>query len=215
MMRALKLFGLGAALALLAVAAGSSGTAQKTITVCPSGCDFTSIRAAILAAPEGSTIQVKAGTYQETVTVLKSLSLVGEGADKTIIEGGIAILATKIVNVTGFTIRGQGIQVQDSQTVSLLNNMIDQSTSDGLAIINSATVTVRGSTVQNSKGSGIVIVLGSKAVISANTIKSNGGDGISVGASQADLRDNRITNNAGCGIRADSASQLSGSGNFG
>ena len=77
-----------------------------------------------------------------------------------------------------------------------------------------AGVTVRGSTIQNSKRSGIVIALGSKALISANTIRANGGDGISVGASQADLRDNVITGNSGCGISADSASQLSGSGNI-
>ena len=35
-----KLFGVGTALAVLALAAGSIGTAQKVITVCPSGCDF-------------------------------------------------------------------------------------------------------------------------------------------------------------------------------
>lgn len=210
-----KLFGLGAVLAFLAWAVGSVGAAQKVITVCPSGCDFTSIQAAIAAATDGSTIQVKAGTYVESLTITKLLSLVGEGPDKTIIQGGIVILATKIVNVTGFTVKGQGIQVQDSQAVSLLNNVIDQGASDGLSIANSATVTVRGSTIQNSKRSGIVIALGSKAVISANTISANGGDGISIGASQADLRDNQIINNGGCGINADSASQLSGSGNTG
>jgi sulfatase modifying factor 1 len=212
-LRTLRLFGLGAALALWALATGAVGIAQRVLTVCPSGCDFTSIQAAISAAPEGSTIQVKAGTYKENLIITKPLSLVGEGPGKTIIQGGIAILATKIINVMGFTVQGQGIQVQDSQTVSLLNNVIEKSASDGLSIANSATVTVRGSTIQNSKGSGIVIGLGSKAAISANTIHGNGGDGISIGASQADLRDNLITNNAGCGIRADSASQLSGSGN--
>ncbi len=218
-MRFVRLFGLGVALVLVA---SSVGTAQpKVITVCSSGCDFTLIQAAIASTTDGSTIQTKAGTYTEGLTITKSLSLVGEGPDTTIIQGGIAILATKAVNVTGFTVEGQGIRVQDSQAVSLLNNVIDQSTSDGLLIANSATVAVqgstlvRGSTIQNSKGSGIVIVLGSKAIVSANTIRSNGSDGISVGASQADLRDNAILNNGGCGINADSASQLSGSGNTG
>ncbi len=214
-MRSLKLFGLGAALVLGALVAVASGTAQKVITVCQSGCDFSSIKAAILAAPENSVIHVKAGTYKESLVILKPLSLVGEGRDKTIIEGGIAILETKLVNVTGFTIRGQGIQVQDSQTVLLADNLIDQSSSSGLLIANSLTVAVQGSTIQNSTGSGMIIVLGSKAIISANTIKLNGSHGISVGASQADLRDNLITDNGGCGITADSASQLSGSGNTG
>jgi parallel beta-helix repeat protein len=84
-----KLFGVGAALVLVTLAAG--GTAQKVITVCPSGCDFTSIQAAIQAAPDGSTIQVKAGTYQESLTITKPLSVLGEGPDKTIIQGGIVI----------------------------------------------------------------------------------------------------------------------------
>jgi len=209
--RMLKMFGLGAALVLVTLAVG--GTAQKTITVCPSGCDFTSIQAAITAATDGSTIQVKAGTYQESLTITKPLSVLGEGPDKTIIQGGIVILATKVVNVTGFTVKGQGIQVQDSQAVLLLNNVIDQGASDGLSIANSGTVTVRGSTIQNSKGSGIVIALGSKAVISANTIRANDGDGISLGSSQADVRGNIVAGNSGCGIRLDAASQLEGANN--
>jgi WD40 repeat protein len=207
----LKMFGLGAALVLVTLAVG--GTAQKTITVCPSGCDFTSIQAAITAATDGSTIQVKAGTYQESLTITKPLSVLGEGPDKTIIQGGIVILATKVVNVTGFTVKGQGIQVQDSQAVSLLNNVIDQGASDGLSIANSGTVTVRGSTIQNSKGSGIVIALGSKAIISANTIRANDGDGISLGSSQADLRGNIVAGNSSCGLRLDAASQLEGANN--
>ncbi len=209
-----KLAGFGAVLVLLTLTAGSIGTAQKVITVCPSGCDYTSIQAAILAAPENSTIQVKTGTYQESLTITKPLSLVGEGPDKTIIQGGIIILATEIVNITGFMVNGQGIQVQASQTVSLLNNLIDQSMSNGILIVNSAKVTVGVSTIQNSKGLGIVIVQGSMVFISDNTIRSNGGHGISLVASQADLYGNMIRGNRGCGISADSASQLSGGGNI-
>jgi parallel beta-helix repeat protein len=209
-----KLVGLGAALVLVTLAVGAIGTAQKTITVCPSGCDFTSIQAAIQAAPEGAAIQVKAGTYKESLTITKPLSLVGEGAGKTVIEGGVAVLATKVVFLAGFTVKGgQGVQLQDSQTVALTEVAIVEGRGDGLAVVNSGTVTVRASTIQNSKGSGIVIALGSKAVISANEIVGNKGDGIAIGASQADVRDNVIAGNSGCGIRADVASQVTGGGN--
>jgi len=42
-------------------------------TVCPSGCDYTSIQAAIEAADAGDTIEVHSGTYCENVDVDKPL----------------------------------------------------------------------------------------------------------------------------------------------
>jgi parallel beta-helix repeat protein len=206
-----KLVGVGAALVLVTLAVG--GTAQKVITVCPSGCDFTSIQAAIQAAPEGAAIQVKAGTYKESLTITKPLSLVGEGAGKTVIEGGVAVLATKVVFLAGFTVKGQGVQLQDSQTVALTEVAIVEGRGDGLAVVNSGTVTVRASTIRANQGSGVLLALGSKAIISANEIVGNKGDGIAIGASQADVRDNLIAGNGGCGIRADAASQVTGGGN--
>ena len=43
----------------------SLAVAEDTITVCSSGCDFTSINAAIQAANEGDTITIAAGNYYE------------------------------------------------------------------------------------------------------------------------------------------------------
>jgi pectin methylesterase-like acyl-CoA thioesterase len=72
-MRGAKLLGIGAALALVALAAGTAKTSQVTITVCASGCQFSSIQMAILSAPEGSTIQVRAG-YTKKFSSYQSLS---------------------------------------------------------------------------------------------------------------------------------------------
>jgi len=49
--------------------------------------DYVSIREAIDNAADGDTIFVKEGTYHENVVVNKSLSLVGENVDTTIIDG--------------------------------------------------------------------------------------------------------------------------------
>ena len=48
-----------------------------THSVCPSGCDYTSIQAAIDAADPGDTIEVHSGTYNENVNVNKQLILMG------------------------------------------------------------------------------------------------------------------------------------------
>jgi nitrous oxidase accessory protein len=49
--------------------------------------DYVSIQGAIDNASEGDTIYVKEGTYHENLVVNKSLSLIGENVDTTIIDG--------------------------------------------------------------------------------------------------------------------------------
>ena len=210
-MRRWKFFVVGAALVLLALAAGSSGLAQKTITVCASGCSFSKIQEAINAAAEGDTIQVRAGTYAENLQISKRLTLQGESRDKVTIQGTVAILSTKLVSISGFTVKGgQGVLIEDSTTIVLSDNAIVESVLEGL-LSRSSSITVRGNLISKNKSHGILLVLGSKALITGNTITNNGGDGINVAASQADIRENIVRDNTGCGIRADADSTVTGS----
>ncbi|MFB0986845.1 MAG: hypothetical protein QMB94_11145, partial [Phycisphaerales bacterium] len=64
------------------IAAPASGQDDTTVTVCPSGCDYTSIQDAIDQAAEFSTILVKAGTYNENEinTAGKQITITGEVA---------------------------------------------------------------------------------------------------------------------------------------
>jgi len=81
-----------------------AGSAQAaTLTVCTSGCVYSSIQAAVNASSSGDTVQVQSGTYFENVNVDKQLTLRGIGnpmvnasgsgsaitlsADGTILEG--------------------------------------------------------------------------------------------------------------------------------
>lgn len=45
------------------------------------GVDYTTIQAAVDAASDGDTIEVRGGTYIENVDVDKRLALIGEGMD--------------------------------------------------------------------------------------------------------------------------------------
>jgi parallel beta-helix repeat protein len=210
-----------AALALLVLGLGLGtpvGLAQRTITVCPQGCQYAKIQEAITAASEGDTIQVKAGTYQENLTIIKRLTLQGEGKDKVTIQGTVTILSAKLVTLSGFTVKGgQGVQIEDSTTIVLSDNAFVESTAEGL-LARSSSITLRGNLISRNKSHGLLLVLGSRALITGNTITSNGGDGVTIRASQADLSDNIVRDNGGCGVRADADSTVTGSvtsANFG
>jgi len=70
------------------------------------------IQAAINAANQGDTILVAPGTYYEHIVVNKTLSLIGENKETTIIDGNGTGIVAKItasnVNFTGFTVRHSG-----------------------------------------------------------------------------------------------------------
>lgn len=74
----------------------------RTITV-PD--DYASIQAAIDNASEGDTVYVKKGVYVENPAVNKSISLVGEDRDATVIDvtAGLKVESNN-VSITGFTI---------------------------------------------------------------------------------------------------------------
>jgi hypothetical protein len=96
-----------------------------TLRVC-AGASFTTIGAAIAAAPDGAVIEVCAGTYGERLVVdAKALRLRGDGAATTILDAGGGGTALVIgggaeVAVEGFTIQhgeaavGGGVQCTSS-----------------------------------------------------------------------------------------------------
>lgn len=68
----------------------ANGTCPQLCDVCPSGCPFTSVTAAVAGTPAGGTIRICPGTYTAlNVTVDKNLTIIGAGggADGTILDG--------------------------------------------------------------------------------------------------------------------------------
>ena len=100
-----------------------------TYTVCASGCDSTTIQGAIDMASAGDTIDVDAGTYNETVTIDKALTVLGvfdgvdpsssgRGAESIISATYAVIIASNDVVFDGFEISGfrHGVRVTDTFT---------------------------------------------------------------------------------------------------
>ena len=97
-----------------AASAAPAAKAQRTLTVCPHGCQFRQIVPAVAAAISGDTIRVGPGTYAGGVTIGISVHLSGAGPGATIIRGGGSVLTIGAfgarrepdVSISGVTITG-------------------------------------------------------------------------------------------------------------
>ena len=68
-----------------------------------------SIQRGVNAADAGFTVNVGDGTYNETVSIARSLTLAGAGMDQTAITGGMILTgAINDLNLSGFTVTGSG-----------------------------------------------------------------------------------------------------------
>jgi parallel beta-helix repeat protein len=144
------------------------------ITVCPSGCDYTSIQAAINACSEGDTIYVGTRgrtipeTYNENIGIIKGVNVVSEGADTT---------AT-------YTDDGYSTTVLERATLTIIHG----SGSDSVVRIPGTTtsdVVLDGFTIENSSANDVFLIrVGSGSpIIKNNIIRNNTGAGHAGGIS--------------------------------
>jgi hypothetical protein len=94
------------AVSVILVVAPSANTIR---TVCPSGCDYTTIQGAIDAASSGDIVQVGPGHYLEHILMKAGVTLVGAGADRSVIDAGgsgIVVMGASNALLDGFTITG-------------------------------------------------------------------------------------------------------------
>lgn len=154
------------------------------------GLNYTTIQEAIdaLETSIGDVIFVEEGVYCEHVIVDKSLTLVGENRNATIIDGAengtVFYVTADNVNISNFTIQNSG-----------------SSTSYGIEFM-AENCTVSGNIIREN-GNGILLMQSSYIVITENTISKNELYGIWMGKSSNNMIDrNDITNNGITGIES-------------
>jgi len=120
MLRGLRLIGLSV---LMVLPLSLTLSVAQPYTVCPSGCPFTKIQAALDAAKDGDTITVGPGIYRENLKITKSVSLSGaDPAQVRLLPGGPAYALVhigeestlKTVRIEGFTLQQAASLVRES-----------------------------------------------------------------------------------------------------
>jgi hypothetical protein len=202
---------------------GLLGKTAMAATLCvnpggTAGCS-TTIGAAVTAAKAGDRINVAAGQYSEQVTITKPLSLVGAGADSTIINAkgqSVGIYINGLDNpgmahvlVTGMTVMSanfEGILVTNASDVIIAENHVTANNQN----LNVAAGTCTGIPVFETSeamdcGEGIHLMGVDHSVVSNNVSDLNAG-GILISDETGVNHDNLITGNSvhdnayACGI---------------
>ncbi len=160
------------------------GVAQTTWVVSSQGnADFTTIQAAINAASPGDTVEVMSGTYYEHLTIDKTLTLLGENRETTIIDAGgvnpasTIIVSANDVTISGFTIQhalsgGRAIWV-DGYNGTVISNNIITNNGDGIRLLNSNGNLVEGNLIENNPYTSLGFDWTFNNVIYNNTILDN------------------------------------------
>jgi hypothetical protein len=165
-----------------------------TLTVC-SGCVYTTIAAAIAAASPGDTISIQDTVHSEAnITVDRDLTIQGQGAASTAVDGGFGGTVFLIdfgvtATVQDMTIRqgsdifGFGGGIYNSGTLTISNSTLSGNSAmfGGGGIYNDNTVTISNSTLAGNYGGGIYnagTLTVSDSTISGNFATESSGGGI-------------------------------------
>jgi parallel beta-helix repeat protein len=169
---------------------------SEVISVCSSGCNYTSIQSAVDAANSGDTIEVQNGTYNELVDIIKPLTLRGKnkgnglplvdanqnGSAITLSANGVILEGLNVTNSTprNTSLNQAGIKINSDNNL-LVNNTIFRNEA-GILLINSRNNTIKynkarenyfyGISLENSSNNSILNNDGDKEKIAINLNES-------------------------------------------
>ncbi len=115
-------------------------------------------------ASDGDTIHIPSGIYNENIVINKSISLIGEDKDTTIIDGGgngTVIYVSNDVTISGFTIQNgdNGIALHKSNRNTIKGNSIISNNENGINILGSYLNIISGNNINSNNETGILISL--------------------------------------------------------
>lgn len=121
-------------------------TGTFTLTVTSSGpvyysSNYTTVQATIDAAPTGATVIVTAGSYNESLIVNKTLTIVGERDPPVFSGGGSGIALTLLAGASGSIVTGimmtswdVGILVNNASGCKIYDNMMSLMNNNGIVL---------------------------------------------------------------------------------
>ncbi|MCD4811279.1 right-handed parallel beta-helix repeat-containing protein [bacterium] len=184
--------------------------AAAVITVDDSGgADFTSIQAAVDAASEGDTIEVRSGTYVENVDVRKRLTLRGEGVvavQAANLNDHVFDVTSNWVNISGVNAYGAtasgnaGIYVGSGIAHSSISNCAASNNYYGIYLDRSNNNILVGNTA-NDNNYGIYLYYSSNNTLTDNNVSLKNGYGIRLSQSNNNALTNNIANDCWYGIQ--------------
>jgi parallel beta-helix repeat protein len=175
------------------------------------GKDYTKIQDAVNAASPGDTVYVYNGTYNEQVTISKSISLVGESNQSTTIRGtsayGAIYVTASYVNISNIKMDNSyygiylgcsvGVYVCYSSNDNITGNTITNCINDGIYLWGgNSNNSISGNTVTNCTN-GITLYSSSNNNVVDNTVTNCGYGGIFIYGSNNSVIGNTVTNCSG------------------
>ncbi len=175
--------------------------------------DYASIQEAISAPQtlDGHTIRVDSGTYHEHVVLNKSICLVGENRETTLIVGDgtgkVFLVSASSVHIINFTVRNAeyGIYLAESDDCKITGNIVDNN-DYGIQLHSSNSCKVSRNEVTNTGLFTIRLSNSNNCTVSSNTLTDNDIHGIRInGSPDCVVVDNIISNYRGCGVLLDNS----------
>lgn len=188
------------------VTSSTVGTIEKKITFIDS-ISPGYIQDLIDNASAGDTIYIPSGTYYENIIINKSISLVGEDKDTTVIDGSedgdVIHISADWVNISGFTIKNghqgiwflssnstiinnsvthneYGIYLRYSRNNTLIGNYIASNNHDGITLYNYSNNNYITDNIMSHNMWGIYLSFSCNNTITRNTITSNDNAGMRI-----------------------------------